>query len=198
MMIGILGISANPPHIGHEALISNLMDDEVFEKIILILSGERNDKKYVCPDHRVNMSELAFGKFRDFNYKTEFIIRYNNVYSTNTFSILMLRQLKEEFHQTKLKFIIGSDLIFQKNGKCEIESKWYEGVRLMKEFDFLVIRRDQYHINRELSSNFEVYKKIIFNISSTKIRENIKHNIEFEELVSKNVANYINKHNLYK
>ena len=200
-MIGILGISANPPHIGHDLIISNIMTSGIFDEFILILSGNRNDKKYVSPYDRINMSELAFRKFREkkFDYiKTKFFIRYDNVYSDNTPSIILLRQLKEEFQQTDIKFIIGSDLIFEKNGKCEIESSWFDGEQLMEEFNFLVIQRNDYPINRKLSSNFEIYDKIFANISSTKIRENIKENIEIEDLVIPSVAEYINKYNLYK
>lgn len=204
MKIGILGISANPPHLGHERLIVSLMRSKKFDKLILYLTGNRKDKQYVHPDHRVAMTELAFGKFRlRPNFKTEFVIRYSDAYSENTPTIILLRKLQEEFPDDQLVFIIGSDLMYpqkDKNNKGEIETDWIEGEKLIKEYDFLIFPREDYPVFG-IPEHFEYIPEIIPNISSTKIRNYIKHKSQeayIEDNISEDVAAYIYKYKLYQ
>lgn len=197
MKIGILGISADPPHRGHEILVASMMKSKKFDKLILYLTGKRKDKQYVHSDHRVAMTELAFGRFR---FKTEFIIRYSDAYSENTPTIILLKKLQEEFPEDEIVFIIGSDLVLKRKkwgNKCEIQAFWVDGERLMKEFSFFVIPRASYPVT-DLPEHFECFEKIIPNISSTEIRQCIKNNEEFMEYVSIDVASYIYKYKLYQ
>jgi nicotinate (nicotinamide) nucleotide adenylyltransferase len=199
--IGVLGISANPPHLGHEMLVTSIMKSERFDKLYLILTGNRKDKQYVHPDHRVAMAELAFGRFRLHPfYRTDFIIRYSDVYSKNTPTITFLRNMQEEFPEAQLTFIVGSDLLYpqkDKKGQCEIETDWIEGKQLLKDFKFLVVPRKDYSVSL-IPDRFDFINEIIPNISSTLIRDCIKHDVRFIEHVSGDVGTYIYRHHLYE
>lgn len=200
--IGIIGISCNPPHRGHEMLIAILLKKEIFNKLILVLTGTRTEsnKQYVHPDHRVAMSELAFGRFRNFPSKTEFIIRYSNVYTDNIPTIILMRNFQEEYPDAELTFIVGSDLMYPikgEKGKCEIERYWKEGKQLLKEFKFMVIPRKEYPISM-IPGDYDYLEEIIPNISSSLIRYCVKHDVRFVEHVALDVHHYIYRHKLYE
>lgn len=207
LRIGVLGISANPPHRGHEMLITAIMKSGRFDKLYLVLTGRRNEKnkQYVHPDHRIAMSELAFGRFRMHPlFKTEFIIRYSDVYVKNTPTITFLRGMQEEFPGAQLTFNVGSDLLYpqkDKKGRCEIITDWLEGKQLLKEFNLLVIPRKDYPIS-EIPERYidghDTLNEIIPNISSSTVRYCIEHEVSFIEFVSGDVATYIYKHKLYE
>ena len=201
--IGILGMSGNPPHRGHEMLITSLLRSGRFDKLIVVLTGRRKeaDKLYVHPDHRVAMAELAFGRFRlHREFKTEFVIRYSDVYFENTPTYTLLNNFQEEFPGDIITFIVGSDLLYpQENlkGKGEIEAVWFKGKQLLKEFNILVVPRKDYSIS-EVLFQFNHLNEIIPNISSTTIRKCIEEEVRYLEHVSGDVAMYMYKHYLYQ
>jgi len=202
--IGIIGMSCNPPHRGHEMLIAAVLKRGFFDKIFLVLTGNRKepDKQYVHPDHRVAMSELAFGRFRIFSNETDFFIRYSDIYTDNTPTITLLRNFQKEFPSALLTFVVGSDLVCPikgEKGKCVIEKEWVEGEQLLKEFRFLIVPRRDYPVDLiPERKNYDYLNEIIPNISSSMIRYCIKHDVRYIEHVSLDVCSYISKHKLYE
>lgn len=189
--IEIGGSAANPPHLGNVRFIDSLLKSKLFDKIIWVVTGNRKDKsEQVSPDHRVAMTEMTLGRFRA-NTETDFVIRYSDVYSENTPTLILLQKLQEEFSECELTYFFGSDLI------NEIRTSWYDGERLWEEQNFLVIPREDYPVP-ELSKNFKVYHKEFPNISSTKIREVIRKGGHFIPFVTFEVADYIYRHRLYR
>ena len=67
----------------------------------------------------------------------------------------------------------------------------------MKE-KFLIFPRGGYAISPDLPSNFEIIDFKLPDISSSEIREMIRKGEPFEHLVMPAVANYIERHGLYK
>lgn len=58
-MIYIFGGAFDPPHVGHTAIVKSLLAKKHPEKIIIIPSSERDDKKYsVSDEHRLAMLEI--------------------------------------------------------------------------------------------------------------------------------------------
>ncbi len=202
MRIGIAGSSANPPHRGHEMLITHILRSNRYDRLYWVLTGNRKDKKYsVHPDHRVNMTELALGRFRMHpNFVTDFIIRYNDVYTENTNTYVMLKNYEEEFPDADIEFIIGSDLLHpQENGLCEIENYWYKGDQVMNQFNFYVIRREGYDgVPHNTPDWFKLSDMRIPNISSSAIRESIFKKNDITPDVSGDVAAYMFQNKLYR
>lgn len=196
------GSAADPPHLGHVVLLTYLLESRLFDRVIWILSGNRNDKQYsVTPDDRVAMTELCVGSLRTKrNLKpthTELIIRYTDVYCENTPTMECIRKLRAEFPGAEITWYTGSDSVEPCfDGKCEIEFHWDEGKKLMKE-NFLIIPRESYKLPDELPSNFQVFDKVLPNISSTEIREHIQGGRTIGHLVMPDVEGYIKKHGLY-
>jgi len=196
------GSAADPPHLGHVVLLTHLLESRLFDRVIWILSGNRNDKQYsVTPDDRVAMTELCVGGLRTKrNLKpthTELIIRYTDVYYENTPTMQCIRNLRAEFPGAEITWYTGSDSVTPRfNGKCEIEAKWGEGKELMKE-KFLILPREDYKLSNELPPNFEIFNTTLPNISSTEIRERIQDGRTISHLVIPDVEEYIKTHQLY-
>lgn len=65
-MIYIFGGAFDPPHIGHTAIVKSLLAKKHPEKIVIIPSSERDDKKYSASDeHRLQMLEIFVSEIAD-------------------------------------------------------------------------------------------------------------------------------------
>lgn len=65
-MIYIFGWAYDPPHAWHAAIIRSILHYKNPEKIIILPSGNRNDKKYnVSPEHRIHMLGIFVSEIAD-------------------------------------------------------------------------------------------------------------------------------------
>ncbi|GAB0174476.1 MAG: hypothetical protein HHAS10_03550 [Candidatus Altimarinota bacterium] len=65
-MIYIFGGAFDPPHVGHTAILKSLLAKKHPEKIIILPSSERDDKKYsVSDEHRLAMLDIFVSELND-------------------------------------------------------------------------------------------------------------------------------------
>lgn len=65
-MIYIFGGAFDPPHVGHAAIVKCLLAKKHPEKIIIIPSSERDDKRYsVSDEHRLAMLDIFVREIDD-------------------------------------------------------------------------------------------------------------------------------------
>jgi nicotinate-nucleotide adenylyltransferase len=95
----------------------------------------------------------------------------------------------------KINFIIGTDA-FEK-----IES-WYEAEKLQNLVDFIVFVRENEPVNfdylKAKGYSFKFAKMNFTDISSTELRRRISHNEPINDMVTKEVEDYIRKNGLYR
>lgn len=164
-----------------------------FDKIIFIPAYKPPHKDY-NPDmcrHRLNMVKLATGnnphfEVSDIEYKSE----------GKSYSYLTALKLYEQYNiDGKINFIIGTDA-FEK-----IKS-WYESEKFKKIVDFIVFIRENESVNlnylKTKGYNFEFTQMPFIDISSTELRNRIKQGLPINDLVTKEVEEYIYKNGLYK
>ena len=113
-----------------------------------------------------------------------------------SYSYLTVLKLYEKYKpDEKIHFIIGTDA-FEK-----IES-WYETDKFKKIVDFIVFIRENEEVKldylRQKGYNFEFAQMPFVDISSTELRENIKLGKPINNLVTKEVEEYIYKNGLYR
>jgi epoxyqueuosine reductase len=95
-MIYIFGWAFDPPHVGHAAIVKSLLSKKHPEKIILIPSSERDDKKYsVSDEHRLSMLDIFVREIDDErvliddyfirNWKGEMITKDVDIYAKDTY-----------------------------------------------------------------------------------------------------------------
>ena len=203
--ITVGGSAANPPHLGHKALIECLLRCGKFGKVIWIPSGVRKDKKdLILSDHRVVMTVLTFPKEWFYGLTTEFLISFKEVYDISRPTSFWLKQIQEEYINAEVSWYTGVDSVVPQDrfdGRCEIERIWFNGPRLMQECRFYILPRNgeryPHPSGLSLPPQFGVIDGDLPDISSTDIVRKISKGEKFEHLVVPEVAEYIKRHRLY-
>ena len=187
LKIGVFGGTFDPIHIGHIDLIKNIKEEFNLDKVYVIPAGNPYQKSKVTDfDTRFEMTKIAT---KSIPYVEVLDIEKNdkNSYTYNTIS--KLKQIEDNDYF----LICGSDCIFN------IES-FYNYKKLLKEFSFIVIPRNEERQNINNKINSLVYKDIFIsnyigeNISSSMIRNDFN---KYQNYLDKNVLDFIKNKNIY-
>ena len=193
MKLCIFSGTFNPIHKAHLKMAEYVLSHYGFDKIVFIPAYKPPHKDYapeMC-QHRYNMVKLATKHNSHFDVSD---IEFQS--EGKSYSYLTVLKLYEQFKiDGKINFIIGTDA-FEK-----IET-WYEADKLKKIVDFIVFVRENETVNldylKEKGYNFEFTQMPFVDISSTELREKISKGLTINNLVTKEVEEYIYKNGLYK
>ena len=195
MKIGIFGGSFNPPHIMHKKLVEELIKEGYIDKVIFVPTGMKYEYKnnLISNEDRYNMIQLLIKDNNSLEVSDyEFTEEVTYTYQT-------LDYYQNKYKEDKIYFICGTD-------NLSYIDKWKRGEYILEKYPLLIIKRN----TDEISPLLEKYKKyqdniIVTNIhpvdlSSTDIRQLIKEDNkqELEKVLTKEVLDYIEEHNLYK
>lgn len=184
--IAILGLSANPPHFGHQAVCFWLRETLNVGKVIVVPVYQHIfEKQLESFEHRIKMCQLMIES-----------IKHNNVYVSSMEKVLpipnttydLLDYFKIQYN-IPLVLVIGSDLL------KEI-TKWHRWQELPSLATILVVERP----GSEMAvAPFDVvrYSLNIAPTSSTAIREMLANGEPVDGLLSHRVLKYIRKNKLY-
>lgn len=193
MKIGIFGGSFNPPHKGHIHLATSQAKQLGFDKVLIVpcfipphkQSGELADSK-----HRLNMCKLAFPSPL-FEVSSIEIDREETSYTVET-----LREIKKLYPNDELYFMVGSDML-------STFHQWYRWEEILQLAKLSASSRKEGFVPKLERFTPEQRERIIYldfrpiELSSTQLRLRIKSNYNCEELVPKEVLNYIATNSLY-
>ena len=200
--IAVGGSAANPPHIGHLALIETLIHSKLFDVVIWIPSGKHPGKALeIEPDHRIAMTELTFPRILRIRSETTLVIKYDDIYKSNTPTINRLELLQAQYPNSSITWYTGSDSVIPQKkygGQCEMEAKWVRGRELFRNCNFLILPRSGYRQPNNLPPNFQIFDIRLLNVASSTIRKLIAQGRPFEHLLTAEVAEYIKRFQLYK
>lgn len=169
--LGFFGGSFNPITIAHVDLILKAIEDYSLDKVYFVPMNDKYQKQDLIPlNKRKEMIKLAINN----NSKLDIFFLDND---KETKAIDSFEKIDEEFIDDERFFIMGSD-----NYKKIADWKDYEK---LKKYNFIVLDRDS---EKSYKTN---------NISSTKVRESIKTNLDIKEYVSEDVEKYIKENKLY-
>ncbi len=184
--IGCLGLSADPPHLGHLEIARLLLKKKIVEEVWLIPCYRHPfGKPLASSKHRWQMTKLL--EEPGVKTKEVEICRKGKSYTIDT-----VRILKEKYPDYQFFLVIGSDIL----KTCSFLN-WKHWSELSFLVEFLVVERPGYKV-KKLYPGFILVEGKISNISSTKIRERIRHGLPIEGLIPPKVKDYIQRHNLYK
>lgn len=193
-MIAVFGGSFNPVTIAHTTIIDKLESLDYINKVIILPVGNHYKKDYLIDfKYRKEMLELAIDINKVLISDIELHCQLKTIES--------LSIIQKEYPNEKIAFVMGAD-----NLLCI--KTWYLYKELLKKFYFILFNRDDMEIkdiiqNDEVLKNYE-HKFIIEsihiknNISSTKVRNMVKNNLNCCKYINDNVFSYIGKNNLYK
>ena len=197
--IGILGGTFDPVHNGHLFLAANAKEQFGLEEVWLMPSPDPPHKKNSSVsnfDRRFRMTELAVCDSPGFCVSDFEIHLPQPSYSAKT-----LEALRNEYPEYRFYFIIGEDSL------DHIET-WYHPETVMALATLIVAVRKEEDDNRTVEEQISYLKEkyhadilqIVseeIDISSTEIRDRIKHGKEISGLVPEAVERYIWKEKLY-
>lgn len=203
-LVGIMGGTFNPIHLGHVKLAQAAYEQYNLDKVIFIPSGEPPHKKgtsIVSGEHRLNMVKLAIDDYGYFTSSDIEICREGYTYTYET-----LKELHAQNTQDELYFIIGADSLFN-------FEKWNKPDEIVKMCVLLAADRDDIptekffaqidYLNNKYNADIRPLKTPMMDISSTEIRDAMKDNVIDNndrvnlELVDNKVLDYIKQNKLY-
>lgn len=186
MNIAILGGRFDPPHIWHFLCAQQVLENIVSIDQVWLLPDYMNAFKPITalPSDRIEM--LHFLETGRIKLSTIAIAKENITYTIEIVSLLKKDSNNNYF------WIIGSDAI------GEI-SRWRDYKKLSKMIQFLVFPRKDYPI-KNLPGGFQKVpgNLLLSNISSTVIRDRVRHELSITGLAFPEVEDYIRRRNLYK
>lgn len=198
MKIGVMGGTFDPIHIGHLISAEYARENMKLDKVLFMPSGRhpfKEDNKVSSPDIRVEMTSLAVAENPYFEV-CEIGVNKQSI----DYTIDDVREIREEYPDDEIYFIIGSDIIDQ------IE-KWKDFYKLTKLCKFVLFDRwgkEEDRINEkikelELLYKFDIQKikSPIIEISSTAIRNRRREELSIEHMLPKTVEDYIIKYGIY-
>lgn len=198
MKIGVIGGTFDPIHNGHLIAAEYARTSLNLDKLIFIPSGIhpfKDNKSISHPSKRLDMISLAIDSNKYFEMSSIEIDRKGTTYTIDT-----IMELREEYKEDEIYFIIGSDILF------EID-KWKSFKELIHLCKFILLYRpgkEEDRIDKKIKELYLSYsiqlKKVkspIIEISSTEIRARVKKEQSIKYLVPESVEEYILEHNLY-
>lgn len=185
--IGIYGGSFNPIHNGHIYMARYAVKVLKLDKLIIVPVGKpshRNDN-LVDGQKRLEMCRLAFKD--DIKIEVSDIeIKSNKI--SYTFDTLL--DIMELYPDSKYYEIIGED-------SGEYFHKWKNYEEILKKAKIVIFRRKGYSTLLKNKNILEI-KNDFLEYSSTEIRANILKGESIENMLPKDILEYIKEYNLYK
>lgn len=199
MKIGIYGGTFDPPHIGHINACKAFCEQIKLDKLFVIpayLPPHKQLQSSVDANVRLEMCNLAFsGISENIEISDIEISRKGKSYTADT-----IKSFVEADNSNEIYFLCGTDMLITLDS-------WYKPEYILEHATIVHVKR-----NEELDKQIENAKTRLvknFNariieldidiveLSSTEIRENLIKNKESCDLLSKEVYDFIKRHNLY-
>ncbi|PIU29575.1 MAG: nicotinic acid mononucleotide adenylyltransferase [Candidatus Hydromicrobium americanum] len=201
--IGIMGGTFNPIHHGHLVTAQEALSQFKLDKVIFIPTGNpphKIENEVASAEDRYIMTVIATSSNSNFFVSRMEIDRKGKSYTIDT-----VRQLRKIYGKNSLLyFITGADAIL------EILT-WKNTDEIVSLCKFIAATRPGYNLSRIEDLRKRLFGKAgaadekiyvmeipALSISSTDIRNRIKHNRPIDYLLPERVSNYILKHELYK
>lgn len=189
MNIGVFLGSFNPIHIGHMIIANYFAENSDLDEIWLMVSPQ-NPWKDLCYleniDHRINMACLATKDYIKLS-----VSDFEKNMPTPSYTFKTLRNLRQKYPTHCFKLITGMDT-FSKM------SLWENSNEIFSNHKILIYPRLNFtEENIDIKNNKIFNMAPIINISSTKIRQDIKQGKEVRPLIPEPVLEYIKSKKLY-
>ena len=199
--IGLFGGTFDPVHNGHLHIARAFADETGLDTVVFLPAGGPHHKTPAPPTsaaHRLAMTELAAAEDARFAVSDCDIVRGGATYTFDTVQIF-----RQQFPAARLWWLLGSDSLM----KLHTWKKWQTLVKqthiavAMREGDSLGQTPRELHawLGEALQNgSVRILQAPLYDISSTRIRQDIRNGSLPDGLIPPQVARYIREHGLYR
>jgi nicotinate-nucleotide adenylyltransferase len=196
MRLGLMGGTFDPIHVGHLLVAEVAREAFRLDRVVFVPAGDPPHKGEAVTDaeHRYAMTLLATGPNAGFVVTRRELERAGPSYSLTT-----IREYREEIGASgELFFITGADTVL------EIRT-WYRWEEVLQSCRFIAVTRPGFDsaalgavLPESLRERVTLVESPGFDLSSTEVRERVRHGEPIRYLVTDTVEVYIRKHELYR
>lgn len=177
--VALFGSSFNPPHLGHWAVLRDLVRKNVFDEIWLVPVWKHAfDKELAAFETRTEMLRLLMEELGDTPVPVRVCTVEKDLNAERSYTFDTVTELKKRHPGVEFALIVGSDV------KNEL-SKWHRAEELKKIVSFHFVPRRGY-----ADSPYP-------EVSSSEIREKIKRGEDVSSLTTGKIAESIKRNRLY-
>ena len=181
----VFGGAFDPPHLGHEQIVENILESKICDQIWLVPVGIHDFEKNMTPaKHRLAMLQSHLRDQVLLN-----LCEINRPKVSHTFDTL--EELSQQYPDYQFSFLIGSDNL----AKFHL---WHDYEKMLEKYHFYVYPRAGFPFVPLYPGMIPLGKMPEIKVSSTQIRENLKAGKSVQQLLKKEVAAYIFKYKLYQ
>ena len=190
--IGLLGGSFDPPHVGHQLLALSFLALEQIEELWIVPCANHAFKGPLSLfSHRLAMCTIAFLRIRNVC-----VLDVENHLKTPNYTLQTIDHILSHEPSVNLHLGIGSDLV-------GTFARWHGAEQIAKKARIVVFERDSYPILQlpaALKTAHMHRGYVLPDINSTSLRDlSRRKNVDDPfAYVDRDVARYIDKHNLYR
>ncbi|MBO4941423.1 MAG: nicotinate-nucleotide adenylyltransferase [Clostridia bacterium] len=199
MRIGIFGGTFNPPHNGHIHLAGEALRKAALDKLIFVpcaIPPHKPNLEIPSGEHRLKMVKLAIGEDERFSVSDIEIEAGGKSYTAKT-----LETLEKIYPYDRLCFIVGADSL------CEMET-WFCPGEIFKRAEIVVAMRGGMNerfldaaidlLRQKYNADITKISMTEMEISSSEIRDRIRNGESVDDMVRKEVIDYIEKTQIYE
>lgn len=206
MKIAVFGGTFDPPHLGHVNIVTELINSEIVDKVIILVSyrpPHKTEQKVSSFEQRCAMLELAFKNLNVNNCNKVEISKIEQERANElSYTINTLKILQEQHNNDEISLLIGSDSLMQLH-------TWYKAKEIVENYKIITYPRPNYIIdetkllkkwNKLLVTQFleNCVQFSVISCASSDIREKISQKGDVSALLSNEVLCYIINNNLYQ
>jgi nicotinate-nucleotide adenylyltransferase len=185
--------SFNPTHNAHIAIAEYAIERDLADEVVLVVSPHnphKDPRELAAEFHRYEMAELAAAGSK---YPDRILVSLVEMtLSKPSYTINTLRFLREKFPDTRFSILMGADLL--KN-----LDTWREAAEIIENYDIYVYPRPYENDIIPVGERMHIlWDAPQMEVSSTAIRAHIVIGEDIREFVPREVADYIDKHRLWK
>jgi nicotinate-nucleotide adenylyltransferase len=189
MKIGLFFGSFNPVHVGHLIIANHVAENCNLDEVWLVVSPQNPFKKnqnLLNEYDRLHLINLAIGNHTKLKASD---IEFNLPKPSYTIDTLVY--LKEKYPKHEFSLIMGSD-------NLKGLPKWKNSEVIIKNYPIIVYQRPNEESIENHGAIVTFLETPLLNISSTYIRQQIKHQKSCQYLLPDAVLKYIDEMNFYK
>ncbi len=197
LKIAVFGGAFNPIHLGHLRLANNIIEIYGFNRIVFVPSGDNYSKENLAPENlRYKMIEISVNS--NSNYDICNFELGEGIFVTSDLTVKHIQ--RQTFKRSQLFFLCGSDCL-------DKIVNWPTFKELIKFAHILICERTGFKIETSFYQN-PLYNKYsekfilldrdyVAPLSSKNIRNRIKKGLPVQNLVTKEVVDFIKLNKLY-